>query len=300
MFRKANDVIRQCKERNLHIHDLVLEEELKQSQINKDDILYNLKEMFKVMEKSATENLDKETNTAMGMIDGFAKKMNAYSKSGKAVSGKFITEAMAMAFSTLEISASMGEIVASPTAGSSGILPAILYSLKQRENFSDEKIVKAMLTAVGIGKMIGFYGSFAGAEGGCQAETGSGAAMGASATCFLYDQDPEVCFHAASFAFIHVLGLVCDPIAGLVEYPCTFRNASGVVNAFISADMAMAGIKSIVPFDEICKVAGEVGVTIPESLRETGIGGVAATETGRRIRDIFFSLGEDKLIEKDK
>ena len=117
--------------------------------------------------------------------------------------------------------------------------------------------------------------------------------MGAAAACFLYDQSPEVCFHAASFAFLHVLGLVCDPIAGLVEYPCTFRNASGVVNAFISADMAMAGITSIVPFDEVCKAAGEVGSTLPESLRETGIGGIAGTETGRKIRKKFFALGND-------
>lgn len=293
MFRKAKDVIKECEERGLHIHDLVLEEELKSSQINEDDILYNLKEMFKVMEKSAQGNLNKETKTAMGMIDGFAKKMNAYSKKGKSITGGFLTEAMAMAFSTLEISAAMGEIVASPTAGSSGILPAILYSLKKREGFSDEKMVEAMLTAIGVGKMIGYYGSFAGAEGGCQAETGSGAAMGAAAAAYLYDQSPEVCFHAASFAFLHVLGLVCDPIAGLVEYPCTFRNASGVVNAFISADMAMAGIKSVVPFDEVCKAAGEVGSTLPEALRETGIGGIAGTETGRRIREKFFALGKE-------
>lgn len=297
MFRKAGDVIEECERRGLHIKDLVLEEELKSSQINKDDILFNLTEMFKVMEESATGNLNNESKTAMGMIDGFAKKMNTYSKEGKSITGSFVTEAMAMAFSTLEISAAMGEIVASPTAGSSGILPAILYSLKKREGFSDEKMVDAMLTAIGIGKIIGYYGSFAGAEGGCQAETGSGAAMGAAAACFLYDQSPEVCFHAASFAFLHVLGLVCDPIAGLVEYPCTFRNASGVVNAFISADMAMAGITSIVPFDEVCKAAGEVGATLPEALRETGIGGIAGTETGRKIRKKFFALGNDSTKE---
>lgn len=297
MFRKAGEVIEECQRRNLHIKDLVLEEELKSSQINKDDILFNLRQMFKVMEESATGNLNHETKTAMRMIDGFAKKMNTYSQKGKSITGSFITEAMAMAFSTLEISAAMGEIVASPTAGSSGILPAILYSLKKREGFSDEKMVDAMLTAIGIGKIIGYYGSFAGAEGGCQAETGSGAAMGAAAACYLYDQSPEVCFHAASFAFLHVLGLVCDPIAGLVEYPCTFRNASGVVNAFISADMAMAGITSIVPFDEVCKAAGDVGATLPESLRETGIGGIAGTETGRRIRKKFFSLGNDSTKE---
>lgn len=299
MFRKANEVIRECEERGLHIHDLVLEDELDSSQINKDDILYNLREMFKVMEKSATGNLNKETKTAMGMIDGFSKKMYAYSKNKKSITGPFITQAMAMAFSTLEISAAMGEIVASPTAGSSGILPAILYSLKKREGFSDEKIVEAMLTAIGMGKIIGYYGSFAGAEGGCQAETGSGAAMGAAAAAYLYGEDPEGCFHAASFALLHVLGLVCDPIAGLVEYPCTFRNASGVVNAFISADMAMAGVRSVVPFDEVCKAAGEIGSAMPEALRETGIGGIAGTETARKIKERFYALGDNSAENED-
>lgn len=288
MFTYVEDIIKACKEKNIGLNELVMEEELKTSKLSADEIRAKLKSMYRVMEGSATENLDKVTETQFGMIDGFAQMMNNYSKRGDSITGPFITEAMAMAFSTLEISADMGKIVASPTAGSSGILPALLYALKKKNDFTDDQIVEAMLVAVGVGKIIGRYGSFAGAEGGCQAETGSASAMGAGAAVYLYGGDVEQIFHAASFAFIHVLGLVCDPIAGLVEYPCTFRNASGVVNAMISADMALAGIKSIVPFDQVAITVGQVGSNLPATLRETGLGGLANTDIGAQIREEFL------------
>lgn len=292
MFSKVEDIINRCEESNCELHELVLADELKTSPHTKEEILEQLKEMLVVMEDSAVDNLDEPSFTTMGMIDGFAYKMNEYSKKGETITGEFITEAMAMAFSTLELSAAMGKIVASPTAGSSGVLPAALTSLKKKKNFSDEELVNAMLTAIGVGKIIGRYGSFAGAEGGCQAETGSAASMAAGAITYLYGGSIEQIFHAASIAFIHVLGLVCDPIAGLVEYPCTFRNASGVVNAFISADMTLAGIKSVVPFEEVCQTVGEVGRGLPVHLRETGTGGLAGTDTGRKIRKEFLSCNE--------
>ena len=293
MFSKVDEILKTCEEKGYELYELVLEEELKTSKLTKEKIRAELEEMLKIMEGSAKANLDSPSKTNMKMIDGFAYKMEQYSKTGDTISGEFITEAMAMAFSTLELSSSMGLIVASPTAGSSGILPATLASMKKRNNYSDEKLVNAMLTAIGIGKIIGKYGSFAGAEGGCQAETGSASAMAAGAVVYLYGGSVEQSFHAASIAFIHVLGLVCDPIAGLVEYPCTFRNASGVVNAFISADMALAGIKSIVPFDEVCQAVGEVGAGLPATLRETGLGGLAGTNTGREIRKRFLKSNEE-------
>lgn len=293
MFSRVNEILKACEEKDYELYELVLEEELKTSKLTKDKIRAELEEMLIIMEGSAKANLDSPSETNMKMIDGFAYKMEQYSKTGDTISGEFMTEAMAMAFSTLELSSSMGLIVASPTAGSSGILPATLASMKKRNNYSNEKLVNAMLTAIGIGKIIGKYGSFAGAEGGCQAETGSASAMAAGAVVYLYGGTPEQSFHAASIAFIHVLGLVCDPIAGLVEYPCTFRNASGVVNAFISADMALAGIKSIVPFDEVCQAVGEVGAGLPATLRETGLGGLAGTNTGREIRKRFLKSNEE-------
>lgn len=291
MFIKANETIEYCKENNLRLYDLVIRDEIKASNTTEENIRAELLEMYRVMKESAEANLHEPSKTAMGMIDGFAYRMHEYSKCGDSITGEFLTEAMAMAFSTLELSSSMGKIVASPTAGSSGILPAALYSLQLKKDYTDEEIVNAMLTAVGAGKFIGRYGSFAGAEGGCQAETGSGAAMAAAAAVELYGGTVEQIFHAASFAFIHVLGLVCDPIAGLVEYPCTYRNASGVMNAFISADMALAGVVSIVPFEEVCMTAGEVGRGLPSTLRETALGGLAATDTAQKYNQKFIDLG---------
>lgn len=293
MFSKVEEILQECKEKGFDLYQLVLEDELRTSKLSEEEIRGNLGQMLEIMEGSAEANLYSPSETNMKMIDGFAYKMDQYSKSGETITGEFLTEAMAMAFSTLELSSSMGLIVASPTAGSSGILPATLTSLKRRNNYTEEQLVNAMLTAIGIGKIIGRYGSFAGAEGGCQAETGSASAMAAGAIVYLYGGTIEESFHAASIAFIHVLGLVCDPIAGLVEYPCTFRNASGVVNAFISADMALAGIKSIVPFDEVCQAVGEVGANLPATLRETGLGGLAGTNTGREIRKKFLKSNEE-------
>ena len=288
MFSKAEEIIKICNDRNIAIYELVLEEELKTSKMTKEEIRAELGKMFEVMEGSASAYLEEPRVTHMGMIDGFAHKMYEYSKRDDTITGSFLVETMAMAFSTLELSSTMGKIVASPTAGSSGILPAALLSLKRKNGYTTDQIVNAMLTAIGLAKIIGRYGSFAGAEGGCQAETGSAASMAAGAVTYLYGGTPEQSFHAGAIAFVNVLGLVCDPIAGLVEYPCTFRNASGVMNAFLSADMALAGVKSVVPYDEVCQAVGEVGAGLPFSLRESGLGGLAGTNTGRKIREEFL------------
>ena len=241
------------------------------------------------MKGSSSNYLEKESVTNMGMIDGFSKKMNEYYKNGRSFCGEDITLAMAMAFSTIEVNASMGKIVAAPTAGASGILPAAFMSAKKKFDLDDDTLINGLLTASFIGKIIGRYFTFAGAEGGCQAECGSAAAMAAGALVQMIGGSVEQCFHAASFAFLNVMGLVCDPVAGLVEYPCTFRNSSGVVNAMICADMAMAGIKSVVPFEEVVTSADMVGRCLPASLRETGIGGIAGSCTACNIRNDFFA-----------
>ena len=290
MFYKSEDFISACKKENKHLWNFVLEEEKEHTGLSYERIKKRLSEMLNVMESSSKDTLFVEHSTRYGMIDGFAKKMETYSKSQESITGDFLTHTMAMAFSTLECNAFMGRIVASPTAGSAGILPAVLMSMKEKYGYDDEKLIEAMLTAVGIGKLIGEYASFSGADGGCQAETGSAAAMAAAACVFLRGGSPEMCFNAASFALLHVLGLVCDPIAGLVEYPCTFRNASGAMNALFSADMALAGITSFVPFEEICQAMRKVGKELSPALRETGLGGVAGTKTGQRIRREFLGI----------
>lgn len=288
MLNTAKEIIETCEARNCRIYDLVLEEELKTSKKSEQEIREQLNEVFEVMYQSATENLQKAEKTEFQMIDGFSQKSHTYAKEKEPIVGKFVMNAMAMAFSTSEVNSTMGKIIAAPTAGSSGILPAMMVSAKQRYDFDERTIQNGFLTSIAIGQIIGKYATFAGAEGGCQAECGAASAMAAAALVEMLGGTPAQILHAASITIINVLGLVCDPIAGLVQYPCTFRNASGVVNAMIASDIALAGVTSFVPFEEVVQAMGEVGKSLDESLRETGLGGLAGTKTGVRIRKEFL------------
>ncbi|MDY2986718.1 MAG: L-serine ammonia-lyase, iron-sulfur-dependent, subunit alpha [Peptoniphilus sp.] len=292
MLNTAREIIDVCSERGIKIYDLVLEEEIKNSHTTEEEIRKNLDEVIDVMYSSATKNLTNSDVTEYKMIDGFAKTTYEYATSGKSIIGDFLAKAMAMAFSTSEVNASMGKIVAAPTAGSSGIMPAMLVAASEKYNFDRTTIQNGFLTSIGIGQLIAKYATFAGAEGGCQAECGSASAMAASALVEMLGGTVEQALHAASITIINVLGLVCDPIAGLVQYPCTFRNASGVINAFISADLALAGVESLVPFDEVVIAMGEVGNSMIEALRETGLGGLAGSKTGQKIRRDFLKEGD--------
>lgn len=293
MLNTAKEVIEACKKDNIHIYDLVLQGETKALKMTEEEMKNKIREILEVMKGSSQETLEKSFETEYKMIDGFAKMMNDYQREKDPLTSKFLVRAMAMAFSTSETNANMGTIAAAPTAGSSGIMPAALMAAKEKYGLDDEVLINGLLTSIGIGQIIGKYATFAGAEGGCQAECGSASAMAAAALVEMLGGSPEEALHAASITLINVMGLACDPIAGLVEYPCTFRNASGVMNSFISADMALAGIKSIVPFDEVCQAMGEVGHLLHESIRETGLGGLAGTKTGQEIRAKFLNIKED-------
>jgi len=293
MLNTAKEVIEACDKDNIHIYDLVLQGETKALKVTEEEMKNKIREILEVMKGSSQETLEKSFETEYKMIDGFAKMMNDYQKDKDPLTSKFLVRAMAMAFSTSETNANMGTIAAAPTAGSSGIMPAALMAAKEKYGLDDEVLINGLLTSIGIGQIIGKYATFAGAEGGCQAECGSASAMAAAALVEMLGGSPEEALQAASITLINVMGLACDPIAGLVEYPCTFRNASGVMNSFISADMALAGIKSIVPFDEVCQAMGEVGHLLHESIRETGLGGLAGTKTGQEIRAKFLNIKED-------
>lgn len=280
MYRKAEELLKVCQEKSISICQATIDHEIEIKGTELEDLMETFGNMYDVMKDSTTNGLEKETYTLSGITGGNAKKVNDYLKSGKSLSDSFHLEAMARALSVLEVNGAMGKIVATPTAGAAGILPAALVTMQNRFNYSDEEMVKAMITAAAIGGIVASNATISGAEGGCQAETGSASAMTAAALVELRGGSPEESIHAASFAIIHVLGLVCDPIGGLVEFPCALRNASGVSNAIISADLAMAGVKSIIPFDEIVDAMYSVGTALPESLRETALGGLAATPTG--------------------
>lgn len=289
MFNTQNIFINYCKEKDMRFHEVVFELEQKEFGENSESFLNYLQCILDTMKASAKKSQSETLTTRFKMIDSFSNKMFDYSKKSPIV-GEDLARAMSYAFSTSEVNASMGKIVAAPTAGASGIIPAVLLFAKEKYDFSDEVLIQGLLASIGVGKFIGKYGNFSGAQGGCQSETGSGAAMAAGAMVEMIGGTPEEVFTAASIALINVLGLVCDPIAGLVEYPCTFRNASGMMNALISSDMALAGIRSVVPFEEVVQAMNEVGSLMDEDLRETGIGGLAGTKTGIRIRKEF--LGE--------
>lgn len=293
MLNTAEEIIEVCNKENIHLYDLVLREELKNTKMTEEEYFNELQNILDVMKKSSHNTLEKQYETEYKMIDGFAKKFYDYQKNNDPITSKFLVRTMAMAFSTSETNANMGTIAAAPTAGSSGIMPAALMAVREKYDLDDDTLIKGMLTSIGIGQIIGKYATFAGAEGGCQAECGSASAMASAAVVEMLGGTVEEALNAASITLINIMGLACDPIAGLVEYPCTFRNASGIMNSLISADMALAGIESIVPFDEVASAMGEVGRLLNESLRETGLGGLAGTKTGQKIRAQFLNLEEE-------
>lgn len=283
MFNKGNELLSLCKENSSKIYEIVLEKEHVATGMSYDELENRMKETLDVMKSSATSALDKEIMSVSGLTGGNSKKVQDYKNNNATLSGVFINAAMAKAFSTSEVNASMGRICAAPTAGASGIIPSALLSAQEKLNLSDDMLVNALFTAAGIGEIVAKNATLAGAEGGCQAECGVAAAMAAGAIVEMAGGTPEQALDAASFALTNIMGLVCDPIAGLVEYPCALRNASGVVNALISADMALAKVQSLVPFDEVVEAMYKVGKALPESLRETAEGGLADTPTGRDL-----------------
>ena len=219
------------------------------------------------------------------MVGGDGARMREYAKNGKTICGEYIGSVLAQALEMGESNACMKCIVAAPTAGSCGVLPAVLLPYQQRENLDDAHMVRAMYVAGAVGQVIAKKASIAGAAGGCQAEIGTASAMGAAALCYLAGGSAEAVCHAAAIAIKSLLGLVCDPVAGLVEVPCVKRNAAGAMIAMSSADLALAGIRSAVPPDQVIDAMREVGDKMDVSLRETGLGGVAATPFGQAISE---------------
>ncbi len=287
MFNKGSELLKLCTDNNKKIYEIVIEKELDESNITYEELMDKMKMILDTMKNSANSALSKSIISVSKLTGGDAKKVEDYKNSEKTICGEIINSAMSRALSTSEVNASMGKIVAAPTAGASGILPAALLTVKEKFNFTDEDLIKGLFTAAGIGQIIAKNATISGAEGGCQAECGAASAMASAAVVELLGGSVEASLNAASFSLINIMGLVCDPVAGLVEFPCALRNASGVVNALVSADLALAGVKSLVPFDEVVEAMYRVGKALPESLRETALGGVADTLTGKEVKKKF-------------
>ena len=290
MYNKAKELKDLCVKTGKEIWQIAIDKDFENTGIEESDLLELMHETLEVMRDSAYKGLDQAVYSMSKITGGSAVKVNKYAEDS--VSGKTITRAMAMALSVSEVNSSMGRIVAAPTAGASGILPAALFTMQEKYGYDDDKLVEALIVAGVIGEIIAQNASISGAEGGCQAECGSAAAMAAAAICYLRDFDIDTIFASAAFAIKNILGLVCDPVLGLVEYPCNLRNASGVVNAIISADLAMSGFPCLIPLDETIDSMRQVGNSLPEALRETALGGLAATPTAEKLGEEMAEKNE--------
>lgn len=280
-FTHASELLEICTSKNIPISQAMLDRESDYLGMERSVVLEKMQYSYNIMKDAVHKSLTEELHSMGGLIGGEAVKMKSYrEKTGKPLCGTTVSKAISYAMGVLEVNASMGLIVAAPTAGSSGVLPGVLISLQEEYGFEDEKMLDAMLNASAIGYLITRNATVAGAEGGCQAEVGAASAMAASAACELMGGTPEQCLHAAGTAITNILGLVCDPIAGLVEAPCQKRNAMGASNALVSAELSLAGVLNLLPFDEVIDTMYAVGRSIPFELRETALGGVAASPTG--------------------
>lgn len=291
MFAKdGKELIRICSEKNISIWEYTINSEIEESSKSMEDIMEKMKRNLNVMMEAAEYGLHNKVISVSGLIGGDAYKLSKYVDSKNTLTGDFMVKAMARALSCSEVNAAMGRIVAAPTAGSCGILPGVIITAAEKLNKNEDDMIKALFTASGVGIIIAQNATLAGAEGGCQAECGSASAMAAAAVVEMMGGTPEMALNAAAIVIKNILGLVCDPIAGLVEVPCAKRNASGAAGALCAVDLTMAGIKSRIPFDDTVTAMYKVGKQLPCELRETAMGGLAVTETGIKLRKQILGL----------
>ena len=273
-FNNAEELLRLCRENDLPISEVMINRETQLGGIRRDVILEHIEAVLRVMNTAVDRPIADPVKSMGGLIGGEANKLSNLDES-KAICGPVIHRAIVNALAVAETNASMGVIVAAPTAGSAGVLPAVLMSLYESYDISVDTMRRGLINAGAIGYIITRNGSVAGAEAGCQAEVGSASAMAASALVEMMGGTPEQCCHAASIALSNLLGLACDPVRGLVEVPCQTRNTIGAVGAYTAAELAMAGVGPRIPLDEMIQITYDVGRALPESLRETAKGGCA-------------------------
>lgn len=274
------------------ISDLVLEQQAEEMERSVEEVYSQMERSFEVMKQSVIDGMDEKLRSSSGLSGGAAAKMKKAVDEGRSHYGKLFGTALSMALAVTEYNSCMGQIVAAPTAGSCGILPAALISVMQEYDVPQRDIVMALFTASAIGMVIARCASISGAEGGCQAEVGSASAMAAAALTEIFDGTPQMVSDSCAIALKNILGLVCDPVAGLVEVPCVKRNAMGVANAFTASELACAGIASTIPADEVILAMKRIGLQMSSSLKETAEGGLAATPTGCRLCKQIFG-GEE-------
>lgn len=296
MFDSIRETIDYAVENNMSFADIMVKEEMELSGKSRDEERAQMKQNLDVMRDAVIKGT---TGDGVESVTGYtghdAAKLRDYNETHHALSGYEMIDAVKGAIATNEVNAAMGIICATPTAGSSGTIPGALFKLEKTHDLTEEQMIDFLFTSALFGRVVANNASVAGATGGCQAEVGSASAMAAAAAVAIFGGSPEASGHAMALAISNLLGLVCDPVAGLVEIPCVMRNAIGSGNALISADLALAGIESRIPVDEVIEAMDKVGRNLPASLRETGLGGLAGTPTGEAIKRKIFGTAEDMV-----
>ena len=289
MIGSVETLIQLAHDNHSTIGQAMIKYEAQLKQISESEVLQQMKYNWQVMKESIATGIEKPQRSKGGLIGGEARQLYDYcAVQPNLLSGSNIMEAVSYAMAVAEVNATMGRIVACPTAGSCGIVPGVLKKMQEIDNLTDEQIAEALMTCAGIGMVIAHRASVSGAVGGCQAECGAASAMAAAAAVELRGGTPEQAGEACAMVIKNVMGLVCDPVAGLVEVPCAKRNALGASLAMVMADLALSGVKSVIPVDEVITAMGAVGRSLPESLRETARGGLAVTPTGLELNKKIF------------
>ena len=278
------EIFERSARENIPFWEIVLQYDMEERQVSRQASMAKMLSTWQAIQDAADSYTGTQRSVS-GLVGGDGLKMRLYARRGESIGGEFMDEVIVQAISMAEANACMRRIVAAPTAGSCGVVPAVLLPLCEREHYTQHELLEALYVASGIGAVIAYRASISGAAGGCQAEIGTASAMAAGALVSLRGGTNEQIGHAVAMALKNLMGLVCDPVAGLVEVPCVKRNVIGAVNAISAADMALAGIESRIPVDEVIDAMGEVGRRMPVEFRETALGGLAATPTGKAVKE---------------
>ena len=281
-FHKLQEIADWVQQKNLPFWKVVMQDDRQERNVSEEESFGMMRSMYQAM-READQSYSPELRSASGMAGGDGARLEQFRRQENRLIGDFLTEVMEKAVKMAESNACMKRIVAAPTAGSCGVIPAVLLTYEKQKDAGEERMTEALFVAAGIGEVIAASASISGAEGGCQAEIGSASAMAAGAVTYLEGGNTEEILHAAALALKNMLGLTCDPVAGLVEVPCIKRNVSGAVNAVVSSQMALAGIRSVIPPDEVIDSMRRIGKLLPGCLRETSQDGLAATPTAQKI-----------------
>lgn len=278
------EIFERSARENIPFWEIVLQYDMEERQVSRQASMAKMLLTWQAIQDAADSYTGTQRSVS-GLVGGDGLKMRLYARRGESIGGEFMDEVIVQAISMAESNACMRRIVAAPTAGSCGVVPAVLLPLCEREHYTQHELLEALYVASGIGAVIAYRASISGAAGGCQAEIGTASAMAAGALVSLRGGTNEQIGHAVAMALKNLMGLVCDPVAGLVEVPCVKRNVIDAVNAISAADMALAGIESRIPVDEVIDAMGEVGRRMPVEFRETALGGLAATPTGKAVKE---------------